>query len=174
MVSKFWDQQNGGFYQTQGNQHGMPKIKQLYDGATPSGNSVALHDLLWLSRLTDQPTYEQMATQMTKTFAEEVEGAPDAFTFFLSAVDFQLGPFYSVTVVGELNAKGTQEMLKALRQHYLPTTITALKLPDKAGLGYQQIEGKATAYVCRNQTCLPPTNSTELMLQQLGLKEEKR
>ncbi|MGA2385729.1 MAG: thioredoxin domain-containing protein [Candidatus Bathyarchaeia archaeon] len=173
MVSKFWDQQNGGFYQTQGNQHGMPKIKQLYDGATPSGNSVALHDLLWLSRLTDQPTYEQMATQMTKTFAEEVEGAPDAFTFFLSAVDFQLGPFYSVTVVGELNAKDTQEMLKALRQHYLPTTITALKLPDKAGLGYQQIEGNATAYVCRNQTCLPPTNSTELMLQQLGLKEEK-
>ncbi len=94
----------------------MPKIKQLYDGATPSGNSVALHDLLWLSRLTNEPTYEQMAKQMTEIFAEEVEGAPDAYIFFLSALDFQLGPSYSVTVVGDLEGKDTLEMLKTLRR----------------------------------------------------------
>ena len=43
MVAKFWDEKNGGFYQTQNSEAAMPKIKQLYDGATPSGNSVALH-----------------------------------------------------------------------------------------------------------------------------------
>ncbi|MGA2681319.1 MAG: thioredoxin domain-containing protein [Candidatus Bathyarchaeia archaeon] len=173
MVSKFWDKQNGGFYQTQSTPAGMPKIKQLYDGATPSGNSVAFHNLLWLSRLTNEPTYEQMATQMTKTFAEEVEGAPDVYTFFLSALDFQLGPSYMVTVIGDLNAKDTQEMLKTLRHNYLPTAVIALTTPDKAGLAYQQIEGKATAYVCRDQTCLPPTENLSTMLEQLGIKEEK-
>ncbi len=173
MVSRFWDQRNGGFYQTQNVEAGMPKIKQLYDGAMPSGNSVALHDLLWLSRLTNEPTYEQMAAQMTKTFAEEVEAAPDAYTFFLSALDFQLGPSYNVTVVGDLKSKDTQEMLKTLRHRYLPTAVIQLKSPDKAGLGYQQIEGKATAYVCRDQTCLPPTDSQAVMLEQLGIKEEK-
>ncbi len=173
MISKLWDQQNGGFYQTQNTPPGMPKIKQLYDGATPSGNSVALQDLLWLSRLTDQPTYEQMATQMTKVFAEEIEAAPDVYTFFLSALDFQTGPSYSLTVVGDVKDESTQEMLSALRQHYLPTTIIALKHPDKAGLSYQQIEGKATAYVCRDRTCLPATNSLRFMLEQLGVNQEK-
>ncbi len=59
MISKFWDTENGGFYQTQNSETAMPKLKQLYDGATPSGNSIALYDLLWLSRLTSEPTYEQ-------------------------------------------------------------------------------------------------------------------
>jgi hypothetical protein len=172
MLAKFWDSQNGGFYQTENSQAAMPRMKQLYDGATPSGNSVALHDLLWLSRLTNKPTYEQMATRMTKIFAEEIEGAPEAYAFFLSALDFQIGSSYSVTVVGYPKEDDTQEMLRTIRQHYLPTTIILLKHPDKAGLGYQQIERKATAYVCRDQTCLPPTSSLTVMLEQLGIKQE--
>ena len=174
MLTKFWDSQNGGFYQTENSQDGMPRMKQLYDGATPSGNSVALQDLLWLSRLKNLPAYEQMATRMTEAFAEEVEAAPEAYAFFLSALDFQIGPSYSVTVVGGLREDDTQEMLRTIRQHYLPTTIVVLKQPDKAGLSYQQIQDKATAYVCRDQTCLPPTNSLTAMLEQLGAKQENR
>jgi uncharacterized protein YyaL (SSP411 family) len=169
MVAKFWDSENGGFYQTH-ESTAMPKMKQLYDGAVPSGNSVALQDLLWLSRLTNEPTYDTMATQMTKTFAQEVEGVPEAFTFFLSALDFQVGPSYSVVLVGDLKEKDTQEMLNSLRKRLLPTTVISLKPPSKAGLGYEQIEGKATAYVCRDQTCLPPTNSLSLMLEQLQIE----
>ena len=74
---------------------------------------------------------------------------------FLSAVAFLMGPSYSVVLVGDLKQKDTSEMLTALKQHYLPTTAIALKHPSTAGLGYSQIEGKATAYVCRDQTCLP-------------------
>jgi uncharacterized protein YyaL (SSP411 family) len=174
MMVKFWDSQSGGFFQTENSQAGMPRMKPLYDGATPSGNSVALQDLLWLSRLTDEPVYEQRAAQMIKLFAEEVEGAPEAYTFFLVALDFQVGPANSVIIVGDQNDKDTQEMAQTIRQHYLPTTLVLLKHPDKAGLAYQQIEGKATVYVCRDQTCLPPTRSIAVMLQQLGVKEEKR
>jgi uncharacterized protein YyaL (SSP411 family) len=174
MATKFWDEKNGGFYQNQNSEAAMPKIKQLYDGATPSGNSVALQSLLWLSRLTNEPTYDTMATQMTKTFAQEVEGAPEAYTFFLSGLDFLIGPSYSVILVGDLKEKETLDMLNALRKHYLPSTVIQLKHPNKAGLGYQQIDGKATAYVCQNQTCLPPTNSVGLMLERQGVKEENK
>jgi len=170
MVAKFWDDKNGGFYQTQSGEIGMPKMKQLYDGATPSGNSEALNNLLWLSRLTDKPKYETMATQMTRTFAQEVEGAPEAYVFFLSGLDFLIGPSYSVTLVGDLKEKETSEMLSALRKYFLPTTVVQLKHPNEAGLGYLQIDGKATSYVCQNQTCLPPTNNPTVMLEQLGIK----
>ncbi len=172
MVAKFWDDKNGGFYQTQNAEASMPKMKQLYDGAIPSGNSVALLDLLYLSRLVNEPKYDQMATQMTQTFAQEIEGAPEAYTFFLTAVDFLIGPSYSVTLVGDSKQKDTTEMIGALREHYLPTTIIALKSPDKTDLSYPQIDNKATAYVCRNQTCLPPTNNLKAMLALLEVKAE--
>ena len=170
MINKFWDGNAGGFYQTQNALAGMPRIKQLYDGAMPSGNSAALFDLLWLGLLANEPLYEQMATQMTKTFADEVEGAPDACTFFLSALDFRLGPSYSVTIVGDEEEKDTNEMVSALKRHYLPATVVALKHPDKTGLGYQQIGGKATVYVCRDRTCLPATNNLPDMLRQLDIE----
>ena len=142
MIAKFWDDKNGGFFQTQTSEAGLPKLKQLYDGAVPSGNSVALFNLLRLSRLTNEITFDKMATQMIKTFAQEVEGAPEAYTFFLSAYDF-------------------------LKRHYMPATTVAIVRPDKSALDYQQIEGKTTAYVCRDQMCLPPTNNLAIMLQQL-------
>ena len=131
-------------------------------------------DLLWLSRLTDEPANGTMALQMSRTFAQEIEGAPEAYTFFLSAAGFLIGSSYSVALVGDLKEKDIEEMLNALRKNYLPTTVVAFKYPSKTGLGYQQIEGKATAYVCQNQTCFPPTNSVNVMLEQLGVKQEKQ
>jgi hypothetical protein len=170
MLAKFWDNKNGGFFQTQNIDAALPKMKQVYDGAIPSGNSIALHDLLWLSRLANEPNYDSMAAQMIKTFAREIEGAPEAYTSFLSAVDFLRGPSYNITIVADLNQKDSDEMLAALKKRYLPTTTISLRHPDKADLGYQQIEGKTTAYVCRDQTCLPPTNNLTVMLEQLELK----
>jgi len=93
---------------------------------------------------------------------------------FLSAGALQLKKTSNVVIVGDLKEDDTQEMVKSLRKHYLPTTVTTLKHPDKAGLGYQQIAGQATAYVCRDQTCLPPTTNLAVMLEQLELKQEKR
>ena len=170
MVERFWDNENGGFFQTQNSQANLPKIKQLFDGAIPSGNSAAFHVLLLLSRLTNEPKYEQMAIQMTKVFAEELEGTPDVYTFFLSALDYVTGPSYSMVVVGDLKQTDTVEMLNALKQYYFPISTVLHKDSAIAGFGYQQIEGKATAYVCRDQTCLPATNSVNVMLEQLGLK----
>jgi uncharacterized protein YyaL (SSP411 family) len=170
MTAKFWDTKNGGFYQTQTAEAAIPKLKQPYDGATPSGNSVALLVLVYLNRLTNESEFGQLAKEMTKTFAQEIEGAPEAYTFFLSAIDFLIGPSYSVVLVGDLEQKDTKEMLETLRMHFLPTTAVVFKSPDKAGFGYQQIDRKATAYVCQDQMCLPPTNNLVTLLQLLELK----
>jgi uncharacterized protein YyaL (SSP411 family) len=174
MVARFWDEKNSGFYQTQKNESTLPKMKQVYDSAIPSGNSVALQNLLWLSRLTNESTYDQKAQQMTKIFAQEIEANPEAYTFFLSALNFLTGPCYSVVIVGDLKQTDTTEMLNALKKTYLPSTVIALKHPGKVGLEYEQLEGKATAYVCRDQMCLPPTNSVKTMLEQLNIKQESK
>ena len=175
MVAKFWDEKNGGFYFTEkSSEAALPRLKQVYDGAVPSGNSMALLNLLRLSLLANDSIYQDLATKLTKAFSQETQGAPEAYTFLLAGVGFAVGPSYSVLLIGDLKEKETADMLAAVRKQYLPNLVVSLREPGKAGLGYEKIEGKATAYVCRNQMCLPPTNSIEKMLEHLGLAEGKR
>jgi uncharacterized protein YyaL (SSP411 family) len=87
----------------------------------------------------------------------------------LVGVDFAVGPAYNVILVGDREEEGMQHLLGALKAGYLPNMVVSLRQAGKAGLGYEKIGGKATAYVCRGQTCMPPTNEPEKMLALLGL-----
>jgi uncharacterized protein YyaL (SSP411 family) len=170
MVLRFWDDEDGGFYFTaKGAEEAVPRRKQVYDGALPSGNSVALLNLLRLTLLTGDVKYRELASQVIRVFSEDVKRAPAAHTFMLLGVDFAVGPAYNVTLVGDPQENGVQKMLGALKAGYLPNIVVSVRLPDKAGLGYEKIEGKATAYVCRGQMCMPPTNNPEKLLELLGL-----
>jgi uncharacterized protein YyaL (SSP411 family) len=172
MIKKFWDEKNGGFYFTaEKSETNMPRMKQIYDGASPSGNAMALLNNLRLSRLTNNANLDVIANKLTKAFSNEVQGAPEAYAFLLSGVDFAVGPSQIVTIVGDLKENDTIELREALRKQYLPNMVVLLREP-KAEIGFEKIGGKATAYVCRDQTCLPPTNSAEEMLEQLGVPKE--
>jgi uncharacterized protein YyaL (SSP411 family) len=170
MVKKFWDEKEGGFFFTSNtSESAMPRMKQVYDGAVPSGNSVAMMNLIRLARLVNNETYETLANQVSKAFSDEVHGAPDAYTYLLAALDFALGPSYSVSLVGETAEKDLQAMTAALHANYLPEVVISIVSPDKTGLGYEKLNGRATAYVCREKICLPATNSPKRMLELLGI-----
>jgi uncharacterized protein YyaL (SSP411 family) len=172
MISRFWDEKDGGFYFTAKDaEHVMPRRKQVYDGALPSGNSVALLNLTQLALLTGGPAYADMASQILKVFSEEVQRSPAAHTFLLVGLDLVVGTAYNVILVGNQQEPDMQSMLDALKAVYLPNVVVSMRKPGKAGLGYEKLEGKATAYVCRGQTCMPPTNEKKKMLELLGLKQ---
>ena len=172
MVARFWDENEGGFFfTTKTTVDAVAKRKEIYDGALPSGNSMALLNLLRLSQLSNNVQYGEMANKMSKTFSAEVRESPSAHTFLLVALEFEVGPTFNVTLVGDLNEQSTAELLKALRGTYLPNMVVSLKPPSKLGLGFEQIEGKATAYVCREQICLSPTNDAKKMLELLGIPQ---
>jgi uncharacterized protein YyaL (SSP411 family) len=170
MIARFWDEKDGGFYFTAKNaEQVIHRRKEAYDGALPSGNSVALLNLLRLARLSGDSIYEEKASRISKAFSGEVKRAPTAHTFMLLGVDFAVGPAYNVILVGDPDEDSMRNMLKVLGENYLPNVVVSLRRASKAGLGYEKIDGKATAYVCRGQTCMPPTNKTKKMLKLLGL-----
>jgi uncharacterized protein YyaL (SSP411 family) len=173
MTARFWDEKGGGFYFTASGNAALTRMKEAYDGALPSGNSVALLNLLRLAVLTGNPKFEEKAGRMIRTFADEVKRAPTAYAFMLLGADFALGPAYSVILVGEPREKDTLELLGALRKRFLPNLVVSLRKPDAAGLGYEIVYGKATAYVCRGQTCMPATNSAAKMLELLSAGENR-
>jgi uncharacterized protein YyaL (SSP411 family) len=168
MIAQFWDEKDGGFFFTaKSAEQVLHRRKEAYDEALPSGNSVALLNLLHLARLSGDSAYEEKASKIIKAFSGELKRAPTAHTFMLLGVDFAVGPSYNVVLVGDPDEDSMRNMLKVFGENYLPNTVVSLRRAGKAGLGYEKIEDKATAYVCRGQTCMPPTNKTKKMLKLL-------
>lgn len=173
MIARFWDEKDGGFYFTaKGAKDSVLRRKEVYDGAMPSGNSVALLNLLRLGRLTGDSSLGERANRMLKFFSGEITRAPATHTFMLLGLEFTTGPACNVILVGEPQESSTQAMLGALRMHYLPGLTVSLRTPNSAGLGYEKIDDKATAYVCRGQTCMPPTNNPAKMLELLDFPQQ--
>ncbi|MGE5575259.1 MAG: thioredoxin domain-containing protein [Ignavibacteria bacterium] len=171
MIVQFWDEKNGGFFFTSQNaDEAIPRLKEIYDGATPSGNSVALLNLLRLSQLTNETTFDIYSRKLLKTFVKEIKDQPIGHAFMLVGLEFALGPTFSVVIVGDPAEKETIEMVKALRKGFLPNLTLKIWTADSAktnssGVAYEKIDGKTTAYVCRDQTCMPPTNDVVKMME---------
>ncbi len=88
MLDEFWDPSSGGFFFTPNDgEQLIIRKKEIYDGALPSGNSVALGNLVSLGRLTNDPTLLNKADALVRAFSNEISQAPPAYTYFLSAFE---------------------------------------------------------------------------------------
>jgi uncharacterized protein YyaL (SSP411 family) len=181
MVERFWDGDEGGFYFTPDDgEKLLARKKEVYDGATPSGNSVAMMDLVRLGRMTADSELEKKASKLAWAFSGTVAQAPSAHAYLVAALDFALGPSYEVVIVGRRDAPDTEAMLEALRRHYIPGMVVLFKSDSErspaiarlAGFTEPQVatEGRATAYVCRSHSCDVPTTDPAEMLKLLGIK----
>ncbi len=90
MLDLFWDERDGGlFLYGEDSEQLIMRPKEVYDGALPSGNSVALYNMLRLSRMTGDTQIEERARQVMETFGGEVEYEPDRPLFLYVGVTFQ-------------------------------------------------------------------------------------
>lgn len=180
LLEHFWDNKNGGFYFTADDSENLPvRQKQIYDGATPSGNSVAMLNLLRLGRITANFNFEEKAVKIGRTFFKNFVQSPIAYTQLMVAVDFAVGPSYEVVIAGNSQTRATKDMLKTLRTRFVPNMIVILRpseqeSPDIIRLAEftkdkTSIQGKATAYVCINYTCKIPTTEISKMLELLDV-----
>ena len=174
LLHLFWDKEKGGLYLSAEDVQDLPlRPKEIYDGASPSANSVSALNMIRLARLTGNSDLEQKAEQIGKAFAEEISAHPVAGTQFLSALDFSLGPALEIVIVGEREDSITLEMLDKLYSSYVPNKVLLFKdiqdtkeekfITDLAPFTRDQksLDGKTTAYVCRNFSCMSPINSPD-------------
>ena len=174
----FWDNKYGGYYFTSNDAEELiSRQKEIYDGAIPSGNSVAGLNLLKLSRITGNVEYEKKADQLGKAFSETISSGPMAYTLFMMGLDFGLGPSYEVVIVGDLEAENTKSMIEAIRKSYSPSKVVLLRGKEENAeiiefadftKAQSSIDGKATAYVCLNHVCNLPTTDVNKMLELLS------
>lgn len=174
MVRLFWDDKAGGFFFSgDQNERLIAQTKELYDGALPSGNSVAALDLVRLGQLTMDKELQNHAERLFQTFSGQANEASSAFPQFLIALDFWLGPSQEIVIAGDPTAADTQQMLQAVYGRFLPRAVLAVHPVGDAAQAVEALvpfikdqrplQGKATAYVCKNYVCnLPTTDSSKL------------
>lgn len=171
MLEHFWDDATGGlFFTPDYGEALLVRQKEIYDGALPAGNSVAVLNLLRLSHLTGDPNLEEKANAIANAFADTVSSQPLGHTMFLSALDYAFGPSYEVALVGSPEDKGIVNMLGAVRSRFLPNkAVIVVSGEDIRKLAQftrnlSQLNDEATAYVCADYSCEIPTNDPGRMV----------
>ncbi|NVM01792.1 MAG: thioredoxin domain-containing protein [Candidatus Helarchaeota archaeon] len=178
LLEHFLDSVGGGFYFTPDDgEELLLRQKEIYDGALPSGNSVAMLNLLRLGRITGNSDYEDKAAKIGIAFSRKIMEMPSAYTQLMVALDFAIGPSYEVVIAGNSKGDDTEAMIKAIRNHFIPNKVIILnpteqKTPEIFQFvefikSQSSIEGKATAYVCSNYLCKTPTIKIDKMLELL-------
>jgi uncharacterized protein YyaL (SSP411 family) len=156
----FWDEAEGAFFLTPPEGEGLiHRPKDSSDASTPAGASVAVMTGLRLIPFTGKERYRAVAERTFRTWAEHMRRFPGGMATLLAALDLYLSSPTEVTLVGE----APEAWLAELGRRYLPnlvlTQIGAPREERPIWAGKKQVEGKPTAYVCRNFACSAPVTS---------------
>ena len=109
MNQLFWDDKNGGFYFTLANQkHLVVRTKNPYDSALPSGNAVAVHNLLTIAQHLGEKDYLDKAKKTLQNFAGMMGQSPGAFMHMLFATNRYLSTDW--TKVGAGHQSGSSQL----------------------------------------------------------------
>ncbi len=174
MVDGFHDAGRGGFFfSAEGKADLIVRQREVYDGAVPSGNSVALFNLVRLARLTGRPDYEKLASETASAFSRQVASQPAAFTFFLSALDMAIGPSQELVIVGDPEAEDTRSLLAVAGEGFHPSRVALLRPPGEAGStiaelapfteSFDLLDGRAAAYLCSGFACEQPVSDPDAL-----------
>jgi len=179
MIELFNDESSGGFFMTRHGAEGLlARPREVYDGATPSGNSVAAMNLVRLARFTGDMEYDRRGHDILEAFGAQVARAPMAHCGLLLAVDFMLGPSYEVVISGSRGSPDVAVLAVTLETAYVPNRVVVFRPSDSPAVierlapytaGQAPLrDGLATAYVCRRFACELPTVDPLEMLRLLS------
>lgn len=165
-VENFYDK-NLFFHFTQKNQQDIIAQKvELYDAATPSANSVMAFNLIYLSKIFDNHTWQQIANKMIIHVSDVIIKHPTSFANWAIALQFLIEEIKEIVIIG----KNLGEDLPIVNQHFIPNKVLQSATAEKKLfplLSFKPIYEKNTFYLCKNYSCKTPFETIEAFLANL-------
>jgi uncharacterized protein YyaL (SSP411 family) len=170
MLELFQDGAHGGFFDTGSDvKVDLVRMKNIYDGAIPSGNAIACLCLLRLGKITFDDRLLQAGAQSLEACLGNVKQQPVAHLQMVNALDFYLGPDVDITLVGDSEDPAVKEMVRAIYGRFAPGLVLRFRNGGDHD-GHRAIDGRPTAFVCAKGACRPPVNDVnefELLLNEV-------
>jgi uncharacterized protein YyaL (SSP411 family) len=169
IIERFSDEANGGFFDTPIDHETLiTRPKDLFDNATPSGNSVAADVLLRLAILFGEERYAEAATKTLSAIAPLAERYPSGFGLLLGAAEWRAGQPKEIAITGSDHL--FRSLRKVVGEEYLPHRVLVAG-PESSDLPLMQSRpgDRVLAYVCEAYMCTQPTADPDLLRALLGL-----
>jgi hypothetical protein len=180
-IDVFWDSRGGGFFDTSGKDSSiLVRMKEQYDGAEPTGSSIAVINLLRLAQITDNNDFREKATQSILAFGEALQKQPVVMPQMAAAYDFSIDKPRQIIIVGANDDPATQAMLREVHARFMPNKILVLL---NGGSGQNHLAelnpfysslpmqgGRPTAYICQNFVCQLPATDIAAVIRLLDNK----
>lgn len=165
----FKDEDGGGYFLTGSDaEELLIRPKEIYDGATPSGNSISALNLLRLARLTGDAAWEQRAEEQLEAFHSTLSSYPAGYTAFLQALQFALQPSTEILFAGPLNHSNLGSLKETVFNEFLPYS-TLLYHDGKLDTllpwvkDYPFDSNHLWVYLCKNFSCQTPVDTSEAL-----------
>lgn len=164
MLRLFADNTSAGLYlYGHDSEQLISRPKESYDGAIPSGNSVAVMNLLRIARLTGRHELENIAGSILNYFGEDVEAAPTSHSYMLSAYMYSISETSTEIVITGPGRSAFEQVCNSI---YSPFTVSITNITPELlelipAISEYKAEDTASAYVCRNFSCMPPITDVE-------------
>ncbi|MDD4113590.1 MAG: AGE family epimerase/isomerase [Herbinix sp.] len=182
MLLDFWDDINEGFFLTSNESEELIyRPKEVYDGATPSGNSVAGYVLQKIAHITANPKYKEHAHKQLRFLAGQAKNYPAGYCYAQLAFLTALYPSKEIICVVSnkddniTTAKTVkrnpqenpelEELKEYMASHYNPNMTVVVKTKQNEEelqkivdyvKNYQTIDNKTTYYICEDHHCQTP------------------
>ncbi len=178
----FGDAAGGGYYSSEaGKTDILLRMKDEHDGAEPAASSTAVLNLLRLAALTGRAEYRGQAERAAAPFTSAPDRLVQLMPLMLAAQHALATSPLQIVIAGERDAADTREFLRAVRSIFLPQGIVLLADGGEARrllneshpylADVKPIDGRATAYLCRNFACEPPETDPQALAAKLKPKE---
>ncbi len=161
-IEHFMDKENGAFYHTADYAEiVIERIKEIYDGVVPSGNSLMAYNFLRLSRLIQKREYEQLANKIIYFFSKDIEKIPASYIFSIISLDLLINGSMELIAIPNASKEDEIKFLRSLQREFVPNLLPMIKdsfmesIFDWTKL-FEKIEGNSTYYLCKNFTCQSP------------------
>ncbi len=162
MIELFEDRDGGAFFSTAGGDPSLVmRVKDDYDGAEPSGNSLAVLNLFRLAAITGDTGLRETAERALASFARKMSEQPSGLPQMLVAYMWSIGKPVQVILAGERGTPDTQALAAAVHRRFLPNRVMAMAADVPEAQAMSPLEGRATAYLCENFACQLPVNALE-------------
>ncbi len=159
MIARFYDATKGGFWQSPAGAGDLiRRLQDDYDGAEPSGNSVATLALLKLAAITGRKDFKHPAEATLRWFAHRLQHFPQAMPFMLQALDFWLAEPRRVGIAGDPTSPKARELLSAVHSVYQPNKVVLGNAGSvESFAGTLPAKNGPVVYLCTGNACRPPT-----------------
>jgi uncharacterized protein YyaL (SSP411 family) len=171
----FWDQHRGGYFSTSDRDPAiLLRLKEDYDGAEPTPNSVAVMNLWRFGQIYHNDVLLDHARHAVKALTARLEAQPFAMPLLLvGATMLDTPPIHLILHSPGAEHPGLAPLLAEARRRYLPHLVVIL-IADQPARDYfaprhsviENLPAQAatpTAYLCENFTCqLPVTRPEDL------------